>query len=58
MPSTLKGKTIAILATDGFEQSELIEPKQALEDAGARTRSSRPPGKTSQAGIRKIGVKQ
>jgi len=37
MPGTLKGKTIAILATDGFEQSELIKPKQALEDAGART---------------------
>jgi protease I len=37
MPDTLKGKTIAILATDGFEQSELIKPKQALEDAGART---------------------
>ncbi len=36
MPDTLKGKTIAILATDGFEQSELIKPKQALEDAGAK----------------------
>ncbi len=37
MASTLKGKTIAILATDGFEQSELIKPKRALEEAGART---------------------
>ncbi len=37
MPNTLKGKTVAILATDGFEQSELIKPKQALEEAGART---------------------
>jgi deglycase len=37
MPDTLKGKTIAILATDGFEQSELIKPRQALKDAGART---------------------
>ena len=27
--------TIAILATNGFEQSELVEPKKALEDAGA-----------------------
>lgn len=26
---------VAILATDGFEQSELIEPKKALEEAGA-----------------------
>lgn len=28
---------IAILATDGFEQSELTEPKTALETAGAET---------------------
>jgi protease I len=35
--SQLSGKTIAILATDGFEQSELMEPKKALEDAGAKT---------------------
>jgi protease I len=32
----LKGKRIAILATDGFEQSELLEPNRALEDAGAK----------------------
>lgn len=31
----LNGKRIAILATDGFEQSELFDPKKALEDAGA-----------------------
>jgi protease I len=31
----LKGKKIAILATDGFEQSELTEPKRLLEKAGA-----------------------
>jgi protease I len=31
----LKNKKVAILATDGFEQSELFEPKKALEDAGA-----------------------
>ena len=31
----LSGKKIAILATDGFEQSELFEPKKALEAAGA-----------------------
>lgn len=35
MANTLAGKTVAILATDGFEQVELTEPKQALEDAGA-----------------------
>ncbi|MBO3276214.1 type 1 glutamine amidotransferase domain-containing protein [Pseudomonas schmalbachii] len=36
MTHTLKGKTVAILVTDGFEQVELTEPKAALEDAGAR----------------------
>ncbi len=37
MSDTLKGKNIAILATDGFEQVELTKPKQALEEAGAKT---------------------
>lgn len=31
----LSGKTIAILATDGFEQVELTDPMKALKDAGA-----------------------
>lgn len=35
MAQSLSGKTIAILATDGFEQVELTEPKKALESAGA-----------------------
>jgi protease I len=33
----LQGKRVAILATDGFEQSELLEPRQALDQAGAKT---------------------
>lgn len=37
MASNLNGKKIAILATDGFEQSELTEPRKALEQAGAKT---------------------
>jgi protease I len=37
MPNSLQGKTIAILATDGFEQVELTKPKKALEEAGAKT---------------------
>lgn len=37
MPISLKGKKIAILATDGFEESELFEPKKALDEAGAET---------------------
>ncbi|HVS72099.1 MAG TPA: type 1 glutamine amidotransferase domain-containing protein [Phycisphaerae bacterium] len=32
----LKNKRVAILATDGVEQAELLEPKKALEEAGAR----------------------
>ena len=37
MNTSLKGKKIAILATDGFEQSELFDPKKNLEKAGAET---------------------
>src|ERR1700733_6877966 len=37
MATDLKGKKIAILATIGFEQAELIEPRKALEQAGAKT---------------------
>ena len=36
MAMPLKGKRVAILATHGFEQSELEEPKHALEAAGAK----------------------
>ncbi len=35
--NTLQGKRVAVLATDGFEQSELEEPRRALDEAGART---------------------
>ncbi len=35
MNNKLQGKKVAILATDGFEQSELFQPKKALEEAGA-----------------------
>jgi protease I len=37
MSEPLHGMKIAIVATDGFEQSELMEPKKALETAGAET---------------------
>jgi protease I len=37
MASNLNGKKVAILATDGFEQVELTEPRKALEQAGAKT---------------------
>ena len=35
MSTSLNGAAVAILATDGFEQSELMKPMQALQDAGA-----------------------
>jgi len=37
MTNDLKGKRIAILVADGFEQVELTEPRKALKDAGAIT---------------------
>jgi protease I len=33
----LQGKRVAILATDGVEQIELLEPRKALDQAGAKT---------------------
>ena len=35
MEKKLKGKKVAILVANGFEQIELTEPRKALEDAGA-----------------------
>jgi len=32
----LTGKRVAVLAADGFEESELIEPVKALKEAGAQ----------------------
>jgi protease I len=34
----LDGMRVAILVTDDFEQVEMTEPKQALEQAGATTK--------------------
>jgi len=33
----LNGLRVAILATDGFEEAELLEPRKALDAAGAKT---------------------
>lgn len=42
----LEGKRIAILATNGFEESELFDPKNALEESGANVYIVSPePGK-------------
>lgn len=37
MTAELSQKKVAILATDGVEQIELLQPRQALEQAGAKT---------------------
>ncbi len=37
MTDKLKGKRVAILITDGFEQVEMTKPRKALDDAGAVT---------------------
>jgi protease I len=34
----LTGKTVAIIATDFFEEAELVTPRDALRDAGAEVR--------------------
>jgi protease I len=36
--TSLKGKKVAILVAEGFEQIELTEPREALDRAGAETR--------------------
>jgi protease I len=35
MANSLDGLKVAVLAVDGFEQAELVEPKRALAEAGA-----------------------
>ena len=42
----LSGRRVAVLATDGFEQSELTEPKRLLEVAGAHVDVIAPGGAT------------
>ena len=42
--ATLNGKRVAILVTEGFEQSEMVGPRRALEDAGAKTEIISPAG--------------
>jgi len=36
MSQELKGRRVAILVTDGFEQIEMTSPREALENAGAK----------------------
>lgn len=43
-PENLEGLTVAILVDNGFEQVELVEPRKALDQAGAETRIVSPKG--------------
>jgi protease I len=49
MTSGLKGRKVAILATDGVEQVELEAPRRALDAAGAVTHLIAPNGESIQA---------
>jgi len=44
MGNDLKGKRIAILVADGFEQVEMTKPRKALDEAGAATDLISPDG--------------
>jgi protease I len=37
MTANLENMKVALLSTDGFEQSEMTRPRQALDEAGAKT---------------------
>jgi protease I len=45
----LKGLKVAILVADGFEQVEMVQPRKALDDAGADTTLVSPKNKTVRA---------
>jgi protease I len=44
MANELRNKRVAVLVEHGFEQSELVEPKKALEAAGAKAEIVSPQG--------------
>ncbi|MGL5794842.1 MAG: type 1 glutamine amidotransferase domain-containing protein [Waterburya sp.] len=48
MPQELQDTNIAILLTDGFEQVEMTQPRQAYNDAGASTYLISPAGEQVQ----------
>jgi protease I len=45
----LKGLKVAILVENGFEQVELVEPRKALDQAGAETQIVSPQNKQVRA---------
>ena len=56
MAGNLHGKRIAILATDGFEQVEFIEPRRKLNEVGATTEVVAPKELKSAPGNSKSGA--
>ena len=46
---SLKGLRVAILVEEGFEQVELLEPRHALDEAGAKTSIVSPRGESVRA---------
>jgi protease I len=42
----LEGLKVAILVDDGFERVKLVEPRKALDQAGAETRNRFTQGRT------------
>jgi hypothetical protein len=46
MNAKLNGKRVAILVAKGFEQVELTDPREALDNAGAQTEIISPAGET------------
>lgn len=58
MTNRAEGKTLAILATDGFEEVELTSPREAIENAGGRTVVvSQKPGEIQANQHREHGIK-
>lgn len=49
MATPLNDTRVAILLTDGFEEVEMVEPREALDDAGATTHLVAPDGETVDA---------
>ena len=52
----LKGLKVAILVEDGFERVELVDPRRALDQAGAETRIVSPRRSASAVGTSRNGL--
>ena len=52
---SLTGIRVAILATDGFEQVELTEPRKALDRPAPPPRWSRPSGQGARLEVQGMG---